>query len=361
MAAAREQLTGLKRSKRKKHSGTKPRTSGKTAPSKSSMSKEMAELITSDCKTTLLDKLYQNPPLDNHLQCKCSGCVPEPQACKRPRQPAVRGLTKEMKQEAATRFAAVRNKIFAQEAQSALTDPFFVPPRVLPNELISQIVNRLLELPFDALNTLVGDTEVAGCHIMEIWVVVVELRATFKQRLEQKAKKTASKRCASLFCSWTLYETDCCWSNHCTDMKRKQELAGTDDQDARYATAPVFNKPFSQDFRPPDSQVEKTKRRKIQPTKRSPCLTKQLDPSGSPSNKAVERILTATGSASRSATSPPSRMFITANVCLRTLGVTPPPNPLEPKKTHPATARRQAGSLAVPVRHQQARRCKANN
>ena len=200
MAAACEQLTGLKQLKWKKHLGTKPRTSGKTAPSKSSMSKEMAELITSDCKTTLLDKLYQNPPLDNHPQCKCSGCVPEPQTHKQPRQLVVCGLTKEMKQEAATRFAAVRSKIFAQEAQSALTNPFFVPPRVLPNKLISQIVNRLLEPPFDALNTLVCNTEVAGCHIMEIWVVIVELRATFKQRLEQKAKKTASKRCASLFC-----------------------------------------------------------------------------------------------------------------------------------------------------------------
>ena len=82
-----------------------------------------------------------------------------------------------------------------------MTDPFFVPPRVLPDELISKIVDRLLQLDWDTLNALVDGDEIAKSHVIRIWTIASELRVTFQQQLEQKAKKkTTSKVYVTLSC-----------------------------------------------------------------------------------------------------------------------------------------------------------------
>ena len=200
ITVAREQLGEIKQRKRKKRTAKKRKMSGKGVSSKSSMSKSMAELIVSDCKTTSLDELYQNPPLGEHPRCNCSGCVPESESSKRPRQQRqkgegeTRGLKKEMRESATKRFATLGRKIFVEEVQSAPTDPFFVLPRVLPDELISQVIDGLMQLDFNSLNALVSDEEIAKLHIMEIWAVVVELRETFQEQLKREAdEKAASK------------------------------------------------------------------------------------------------------------------------------------------------------------------------
>ena len=199
MKAAHEQLAETKQTK-KKHKMKMRKTLNKRPSSKSSMLKSMAELIVSDCKTVALDELYQNPPLENLPPCSCSGCVPVSQPRKQRSNREVRGLTKEMKELAMERFATLRKKIFVEEVQSAPTDPFFVVPRVFPDELISKITDALLKLDFDTLDSLVGDDETTKSHVMEIWTVVIELRVTFQQWKEQKE---ASKRYVSLPCGMT--------------------------------------------------------------------------------------------------------------------------------------------------------------
>jgi hypothetical protein len=194
-AAAREQLEGAKQSKQKKPTAKKRKAPGKQAPSKSSMSTPMAELIISDCKAIALDKLYKNPPIGKLPQCNCSGCAPEPETSKHPRPRRTKGeLTKEMRESAAKRLGILGRKIFIEEAPSALTDPFFVLPRVLPDELISKIVDRLLQLDWDTLNALVDGDEIAKSHVIRIWTIASELRVTFQQQLEQKAKKKTTSK-----------------------------------------------------------------------------------------------------------------------------------------------------------------------
>jgi len=197
MTMARQEL-GVKQPKRKRRVTKKPKTSSKKITPKSPMSRSMAELILSSCKTTSLDTLYENPPLDGLLRCNCSGCVTKPEVGKRPprQRPkqATRSLTKEMRESATKRFDTLRGNIFIKEAQSALTDPFFTLPRVLPDELISEIVNELLCLDYDILSTLVYDEEIAKLHIMEIWTVVVELQTTFQQQLKDTANEKAASK-----------------------------------------------------------------------------------------------------------------------------------------------------------------------
>ena len=209
MAMAREQLGEAKQPKQKKGTTkkgttkkrtTKKRTTrkrntvDKSASSKSSMSQSMAKLIVSDCKTASLDGLYQNPPLDRPLRCNCSGCAPEP--TNKPQRPkrGARGLTKEMKESARKRFDTLRRNIFVEEVQSELTNPFFVAPRVLPDELVSEIVDRLLGLDQNALSALVHDEKIVKHHIAKIWVLVVELRTTFQLQLKQVADEKAASR-----------------------------------------------------------------------------------------------------------------------------------------------------------------------
>lgn len=180
----------------------KCKTSGKGIPSKSSMSKPMAELILSDCKTASLDRLYSNPPVGEPQQCNCSGCTPDSGAGKRcPQQRQKRGvLTKEMRESATKRFATLRKNIYIKEVQSAVTDPFFVLPRVLPDELVSKIIDGLLQLDYDTLKVLIDGDEIAKLHVMEIWIVVADLRGTFQQRLKRTAdEKAASKVYVLLF------------------------------------------------------------------------------------------------------------------------------------------------------------------
>lgn len=196
MKAAREQFEETKPSKRKSRTEKKRKNPHKKVASvKSSMTNPMAELVVSDCKTDSLDKLYQNPPLGEHLQCNCSGCIPEPETVKRPRRSKAHSLIKEMRAAAMNRFTALRRDIFAKEAQSALTNPSFVLPQALPDELISQIVDRPLHLSFGDLSVLVDDTEITKLYVIQLWILVVEFRETFKWQLKQKAdKKAASKR-----------------------------------------------------------------------------------------------------------------------------------------------------------------------
>jgi len=173
----------------------KCKTSGKGT---ASMSKQMAELIVPGCKTAALDRMYKNPPHDNLLQCNCSGCVPELETNKQPPKRRAKAeaftLTKEMKESAAKRFVALRRKIFAEEVQSVATNPFFVLPEMLPNELISNIIDKLPQLNFDVLKTLVDDNEIARTHVAKIWTVAVNLRQTYEQQLKQKADEKESKK-----------------------------------------------------------------------------------------------------------------------------------------------------------------------
>ena len=198
ISLAHEQLEGTKKPTGKKGAKKKRKTSGKGVSSKSSMSKLMAELIIANCKTALLDRLYKNPQL-GEFQCNCSGCAPEPEASKRRQKRGMHDLTKEMRELATKKFIALRKKIFIEEAPSALTDPFFVLSQVLPNELISEIIDGLLQIDYDILKTLVDGDKIAKSHAMEIWTVAAKLRATFQQQLKQKVdKKVASKTYVSL-------------------------------------------------------------------------------------------------------------------------------------------------------------------
>lgn len=179
-----------KPSQEKKHETKKRKTSGTGA---SSMAKQMAELIVPGCKTIALDRMYENPPLSGLPQCDCSDCTPGPElgTGKRPPRQRAKGearhLTKEVRESVTKRFVALRRKIFAKEARSALTDPFFTLPRVLPNELISNIIDALPQLSMDDLSALVSHDRIAKIHIAEIWTVAVELRVTHEQQLKQKA------------------------------------------------------------------------------------------------------------------------------------------------------------------------------
>ena len=179
----------------KKRKAKKRKTLGTGA---ASMSKQMAELIVPGCKTAALDRMYKNPPLGKVLRCNCSGCVPESGINKRPPKPRAKGeaftLTKEMKELAMKRFVALRRKIFTEEVRSAPTNPFFVLPEVLPSELISNIIDILPQLKFDALSALVDDNEIAKTHVAKIWTVAVDLRRTCEQQLKQKADEKASQK-----------------------------------------------------------------------------------------------------------------------------------------------------------------------
>jgi hypothetical protein len=203
MRAASEEL-GTKQPKAKpksdqpkKRKAKKCKTSGTGTLSRSSMSKPMAELIVSDCKTAALDRMYGNPPLGDLPECNCSGCAPESETGKHAPKRRAKGevhLTKEMRESATTRLVALRRKIFITEVQSALTDPFFVLPRVLPNELIFSILDVLPQFSWDDLNVLVDDDEIAKAHAIEIWTVVLELQMIHQQQLKQKADGKAARK-----------------------------------------------------------------------------------------------------------------------------------------------------------------------
>ena len=228
---AHEQLGETKRKKRttKKRVTKRRKKLGKGTSSKSSMSKPMAELIVSGCKTALLDRLYQNPPLGKSLRCDCSGCAPESETSKRRRRKREAcSLTKKMKESAAERFATLREDIFIKEVRSASADPFFVLPRVLPDELVSKITNGLLQLDYEGLKALINDEVIAKLHIAEIWAVAVELRATFEQQLKREADEKA-------YVSWSgaelLRHANCFWSSRTVRAKRKREPVDTDCED----------------------------------------------------------------------------------------------------------------------------------
>jgi len=162
--------------------------------SKSSVSQSMADLIVSDCKTSSLDRLYKNPPLGELPRCNCSGCAPEPETSKQRSKRGVRGLMKEMRETTTKRLVALRKKIFVEEVQSAVTDPFFVLPQVLPDELIANIVNALPELSYDTLRALVNDDEIMKTHVLKIWTIAVEIRMICEQQRNQRADEKAAKR-----------------------------------------------------------------------------------------------------------------------------------------------------------------------
>jgi len=204
MNAAQKQL-GTKQPKhtrgkpkpgQKKKSKVKKRKTSSTGAA--SMSKQMAELIVPGCKTTALDRMYENPSLGELLQCNCSGCIPELETKKQPPKRRAKGeappLTKEMKEVAMKKLVALRKKIFTKEIQSASTDPFFVLPEVLPIELISNIIDRLPGLDFNTLNILVDDNEIAKTHVAKIWTVVIDLRQSCEQQLKWKADEKASQK-----------------------------------------------------------------------------------------------------------------------------------------------------------------------
>lgn len=107
-------------------------------------------------------------------------------------------MTKEMREFATKRFVTLRRNIYIEEVQSAPTDPFFVLPQVLPDELISQIIDALFQLDFNALDTLVSNEKITKPHVMRIWTVVIEMRESFRGQLKREAaKKTAPKMCVS--------------------------------------------------------------------------------------------------------------------------------------------------------------------
>lgn len=218
VAAAREQLGMAKRPKRtktvkdaaEKPTAKKRKTMAKgitSKSSKSSVSQSMAELIASDCKTSSLDRLYKNPPLEKLPQCNCSGCAPEPETNKRRPKREARGLTKEMKELATKQLVALRKKIFVEEVQSQVTNPFFVLPQVLPDELIANIVDELPELSYNALSVLVEDDEIVKVHVAKIWTIAVQLQIICEQQRKQKAdEKAAKKMCVSF-----MYRSTCAW------------------------------------------------------------------------------------------------------------------------------------------------------
>lgn len=370
VTAAHEQLGSNKRPKRKNRTAKKRMMSGKGVSSKSSMSKPTAELIVSDCKTALLDRLYENSPVGELPRCNCSDCAPESETGKRPlrRRPKrdMGGLTKEMRESAAKRFATLRRNIFIKEAPSALTNPFFVLPRVLPDELVSEIIDGLLQLDYNMLNALVDDDEISKLHVMEIWTVAIELQVTFQEQLKQKKEeKAASKMYVSLSSTELLRETNHFWSSRSNRTKRKRELTDIDGENLRYASVPAFDMVPLTTFRLSDSQPDtKTKWRNIRPTRWVPPPTEQHsvgEPSG---DEAIQPGSTAGDPMGRSAMSPLPHVIIIANFFIQStpigtlpLATVPTPQP-GPKKLPGAAKRKQAISPIVPVRHQQARHCK---
>ena len=192
----------LKKPKKRKKSGTKA-----LSISKSSMSKEMAKLIIADCKTDALDAMYENPILHSPTRCNCSGCVPEPATPKKPRQRRAKGevyLTKEMKEFATNRLIELREEMYLADSK-ALTDPFLVLPRLLPNKLISDIISALLRLTWEALNDLIGENETVKANALKIWIAAFELQALFKRQLKLTADERGNhKGCACfLLFGWT--------------------------------------------------------------------------------------------------------------------------------------------------------------
>ena len=132
--------------------------------SKSLMSMEMAQLIVSECKTSELDKMYENPSHHPPTRCNCSSCVPEPAVPKRspqrrPKGEAHSNLTKEMKDFVTKQLIELREEIYVTASSNMLTDPFLVLPRLLPSELISKMVGGLLQLTWETLNDLIGENE----------------------------------------------------------------------------------------------------------------------------------------------------------------------------------------------------------
>jgi len=64
-----------------------------------------------------------------------------------------------MKESTTKQLVALRKKIFVEEVQSAVADPFFVLPQVLPDELIANIVDAMPKLSQNTLTTLVDNDE----------------------------------------------------------------------------------------------------------------------------------------------------------------------------------------------------------
>ncbi|KAF9645276.1 P-loop containing nucleoside triphosphate hydrolase protein [Thelephora ganbajun] len=176
---------------------------------KSSMSVEMAKLIISGCKTNELDAMYENPVLHPSTQCNCSGCVPEQEVSKKsPQRRAKRetrfNLTKEMKEIVTKRLIRLREEIYITADSKMLADPFLVLPRLVPNGLISRIVDALPQLTQESLDNLIGENEIVKAHASKIWLIVLELQASFRQQLGQKAdekeQRKTKKRCTYTLC-----------------------------------------------------------------------------------------------------------------------------------------------------------------
>jgi superfamily II DNA/RNA helicase len=235
-----------RRTKKRKTSDTET-----ALASRSSMSTEMAQLIVSECKTSELDKMYENPSHHPPTRCNCSSCVPEPAVPKsspqrRPKGEALLNLTKEMKDVATRRLIELREEIFVTADSNTLTNPFLVLPRLLPSGLISKIVSGLLQLTWETLNDLIGENEIVKVHIFKIWVAIVKLRVPFEQQLKQKAdekeQRNIHKRC---MCLLLLTGNADDFRRDNTSMKRKRDPADIVKRETRYPLSITFNIFFS--------------------------------------------------------------------------------------------------------------------
>ena len=170
-----------------------------TPAAKSSMSEEMAKLIVSKCKTTELDAVYRNPPLQPPVRCNCSGCVPAPETPKnrpqwQPKGEVQLNLTKEMKERATKRLIGFRQEIYLTADPNILADPFLVLPRLLPSGLISRTVGTLLQLTRKSLDDLIGEDKIVKVHAQKIWTVALELQLSFKRQLMERADEKERNR-----------------------------------------------------------------------------------------------------------------------------------------------------------------------
>ena len=218
-----------------------------TPASKSTMSVEMAKLICSKCKTTELDTMYGNPPLQSSTRCNCSGCVPletpKRPSQRRPKGEAQLSLTKEMKELAMKRLISLRQEIYLTADSKTLTDPFLVLPRLLPSGLISRIVGTLPQLTHETLDNLISGNELVKVHAKKIWTVASELQSSLKQQLKQKVDE---KGCHKRYeCILPLGSGGADNFRRCdTQAKRKRDPAEDVGRETRYLLVVMFNTPL---------------------------------------------------------------------------------------------------------------------
>ena len=170
-----------------------------------SMSAEMAKLIISGCKTSELDTIYDNPVFPSSARCNCSDCIPEQEVSRKSPQrrkgETNLNLTKEMKEITMKRLIGLREEIYTAANSKMLADPFLVLPRLVPNGLISRIIDGLFQLAREDLDGLINENPLVKVHALKIWLTVFELQVSFRQQLKQKAdekkRHMIKKRCAS--------------------------------------------------------------------------------------------------------------------------------------------------------------------